>query len=444
MTEQLFLDPVVYDSTDFAIMHGQGFNQVFNVSVIENGARGGETNALQFNSNVAFLRRLFDNRAAWAVGIRIKITVAPSSTRPLISFQQGFGTQLDVRIGNDLKFRITRDGIVLTTTTYTAPLGDWIFVEFGGLINNAAGTAELRVNESTKALLTGVNTNPSGGGYANAVQLGGVSGGMLAHDINMRGGAIVDFWGDTTIIARFPDEDGDFIEFEGSDGDQIANFALVANNPHLSTDYVFTDLNGQDDLYEIEDIARVRILGVQDTIMANMDQCYGGLYPLMKAGGIVYQSALAGVSETKAYILTQYQNSPNTGQAWQLSELNRAQPGQRSYATATISGFVFYDASGDGIYDPLDGDEPFYGMTLRFYLDNGDMIFDPGTDTLIATLTADNNGYYHYFGVNPGSVYWIFYSGIAFDPSTPNPIGPITATAECVNLSDFGLADPPG
>lgn len=444
---QRYLDPVVYDDGDFQIMFGFSnyLDQIVDVSIEPNGARGGIWNAWKFANAAAYVDRNFDNQSTWFVGFRVKLPTVPNLTRVLLSYRDT-NTQVDVRIGNDRLFRVTRNGVVLGTTSYAAPINDWFYVEFEAIISQVGGYVELRVNESTKLALSGVNTAPSLNNYASGIRFHGVVPSMLMHDINIRdGNENEDFWGDTAIVARFADEDGDAIGFTGSDGDQVANYALVRNNPHLDAEYVYSLVNGITDLYDVEDLARVRILGVQDVILADMNQCYGGLYPRMKAGGIVYQDDLREVSPALAYILTQYQRSPNTNQLWTLSEFNRCQPGQTSYATATISGFVFFNWNEDGIYDPGNGDFPFPGTTqLDLYLDNGDLVFDPMTDTIVANLVTDFTGYWGAFGVTPGSVYWVYYSNVVYDTSTPNPIGPITATAECVTVSGMGWFNPPG
>lgn len=446
---QRYLDPVVYNDEELQIMFGYSndLDQAFDVSIETNGARGGISNAWKFENTFAYAQKYFDNQSTWFTGFRVKLPTVPNLTRVLLSYVDIFaGTQVDVRIGNDRLFRVTRNGVVLGTTSYAVPINDWFYIEFKAIINQTTGYVELRVNESVKMVLSDIDTTAFPDNYANTVRFRGVVNNMLIHDVNIRdGNESEDFWGDTAIVARFPDEDGDTINFTGFDGDLIANYAIVRNNPHLIDEYVYSLANGITDLYEVEDLAQVRILGVQDVILANMDQCYGGLYPRMKAGGIVYQDDLRPVSPTLTYTLTQYQRSPNTNQPWTLSEFNRCQPGQTSYATATISGFVFFNWNEDGIYNPANGDFPFPSTPdLNLYLDNGDLIFDPNTDTIVANLVTDFTGYWGAFGVTPGSVYWVYYSGITYNTSTPNPIGPITATAECVTLSGMGWFNPPG
>jgi len=72
---------------------------------------------------------------------------------------------------------------------------------------------------------------------------------------------------------------------------------------------------------------------------------------------------------------------------------------------ATLGDFIWEDANADGIQDPS---EPgITGVVVNLYLDNGDGVFDPGTDTLVDTQTSDGlGGSYEFTGLIAGN-YWV-------------------------------------
>jgi len=75
-------------------------------------------------------------------------------------------------------------------------------------------------------------------------------------------------------------------------------------------------------------------------------------------------------------------------------------------ATGSIGDFVWNDANGNGVQDEGSG----FGIpnvTLRLYQDDGDNVFEPGTDdTLVDTQTTDSNGLYDFTHL-PAGTYWV-------------------------------------
>src|SRR5947207_9618647 len=69
-------------------------------------------------------------------------------------------------------------------------------------------------------------------------------------------------------------------------------------------------------------------------------------------------------------------------------------------ATAMITGKVVEDLTGNGINAD---DAPISGRTIRLYRDNGDDLFDAGTDTLVKTDTTRRDGTYAFRNLAPGA-----------------------------------------
>src|SRR5438876_1563745 len=71
-------------------------------------------------------------------------------------------------------------------------------------------------------------------------------------------------------------------------------------------------------------------------------------------------------------------------------------------ATAMISGKVVQDLTGNGISAD---DAPISGRTIRLYRDNGDRLFDAGTDTLVKTDTTRRDGTYAFRNLAAGAYF---------------------------------------
>lgn len=100
---------------------------------------------------------------------------------------------------------------------------------------------------------------------------------------------------------------------------------------------------------------------------------------------------------------------------------------------ATVRGTLFRDADANGLLGP--GDTGIVGVPVTLWLDDGDGIFEPGTDTAVATGTSGAGGTYDFTEQRPGT-YFVTADEGALDPSgligstTGNP-PPATTVGEC-------------
>ena len=67
-----------------------------------------------------------------------------------------------------------------------------------------------------------------------------------------------------------------------------------------------------------------------------------------------------------------------------------------------IGNFVWHDANGNSQADS--GEDGIDGVQLKLYRDSdGDGVFDPGSDTEVATATTSNGGFYQFLNVDPST-----------------------------------------
>ena len=91
----------------------------------------------------------------------------------------------------------------------------------------------------------------------------------------------------------------------------------------------------------------------------------------------------------------------------------------------SIGDTIWEDFDLDGVFD--EDEFGLWDTTVNLYLDDGDGVFEPGSDdTLVATTITDWDGLYLFTDLEAG-VYWV--DAIPFDDlyvaTTDNPYGPI-------------------
>ncbi|MEZ4985255.1 MAG: SdrD B-like domain-containing protein [Saprospiraceae bacterium] len=92
-------------------------------------------------------------------------------------------------------------------------------------------------------------------------------------------------------------------------------------------------------------------------------------------------------------------------------DYNAADFGYEPAATGTIGDFVFFDADGDGMYEPADGDQPLAGVTVQLY--------DATTDTQIGSdVVTDAAGNYEFTSIPAGTYYVVFATPSGYTSAT--------------------------
>ncbi len=113
---------------------------------------------------------------------------------------------------------------------------------------------------------------------------------------------------------------------------------------------------------------------------------------------------------------------------------------------AAIGGTAFEDLTGNG----LTGDDPLIsGASVELYRDDGDNLFDSGTDTLLAVAVTDGSGNYRFASTNAGGTlpaftlsaddYWV--RQLATGAYTPPPATLVTITSGDVSGNTIQTVD---
>lgn len=184
------------------------------------------------------------------------------------------------RTGDD-RLRVYRGGFITDTATFgTGTLlaetaaGFWPnnqgkYIEFKAKIGNGDGTLYLRVNGTVAFDLSGLDTNNGApDNLAKTIDFWGDGTNVRWDDLyvlNGLGSINNDLLGDCVVLAQNPNGNGNYSEWDGSDGNSVNNYQLVDEEPFSSTDYVSTSTAGDRDTYAFSNLS-----GVSDILAAQI------------------------------------------------------------------------------------------------------------------------------------------------------------------------------
>ncbi|MCX7719485.1 MAG: hypothetical protein N2111_13930, partial [Candidatus Sumerlaeaceae bacterium] len=113
---------------------------------------------------------------------------------------------------------------------------------------------------------------------------------------------------------------------------------------------------------------------------------------------------------------------------------------------AAISGIVFNDLDGDGLYEPGDGESGLGGIQISLVGAGPDGIFGTGDDIVYPPVTSLGDGTYGFFGLVP-QAYRVLAVPTSFPPgwyvtTPPNPFQVTLSAGQQFTNGDIGLASP--
>jgi len=218
-----------------------------------------------------------------------------------------------------------------TTVGLGLTIGDWYWIELKVLVDNAAGTYELRVGEVNVLSAAGVDTQAGANAYYDIVRLGYSNNDPWYDDFYVCNGAGAinnDFLGNCHVTAIFPDGVGNTTDFTPSAG---ANFACVREEEvNDDTDYVEDSIAAHKDTYTYGDVgALISIKGLQiNTDCRETDATPFSLITVVRSNGVDDDDAPQAIATTD-YVTKRRldETDPDTAVAWLAAAINAAEFG---------------------------------------------------------------------------------------------------------------------
>lgn len=239
---------------------------------------------------------------------------------------------MGVNTNNAIEIR--RGGtLILTTANNSITPGVFSYIEVLVTLSDTVGVVTVRVDGVQVGTFSGDTKNGGTSSTLEAVTFNassGPNGTVFYLDdfylLNGAGAVNSTFRGDSSVLTRFPDGNGNYSQGVNSGSTSVNNYTYVDENPPNTTDYVAFAATGDKDTYTFQDIPAGTVYGIQQAMYASKsDAGARTMRNIQRIAGADFASAVdqsLGVTPTYAAKLDVLQVSPATGVAWTVTELN--------------------------------------------------------------------------------------------------------------------------
>lgn len=258
----------------------------------------------------------------------------------IISLYDGATTQVGVGYNNAGFFSINRNNSTSTSiglSTKRFKLHTWNTIEWYVVITNSTGVNQcvLWLNGEEVCNLVGVDTQQTANSFATGVSIGTGLNNLNTYfdDLAIWTEEVTNspiFYGDLKVQTLYPNGNGNYSQFVGSDLNSVNNFEMVDETKINAADYVGSGTVGNKDSYTITDLAAGTANIISAQISANVlktDAAVRTGKTFIRLDGVDYEQPefFAAASATDA--VDMMHTNPATGSAWQASEVNAAEIG---------------------------------------------------------------------------------------------------------------------
>lgn len=309
---------------------------------ITTGGRTLNRALLQDNSD-SFMRKtvaITDYNATFVVGFAFMLG-SSYNAGTIAAFQSDAALTTHVTMGvntnNAIVMRRGDGTILLTSANNVLVPGVFAFVEILMTLSDTVGVITVKVDGVQVGTFSGDTKNggtntllESFGFFASS----GPSGTVFYVDdfylLNAAGSVNNTFRGDSSVLTRYPDGNGNYSQGTNSGGTSVNNYTYVDENPPDISDYAAFPASGNKDSYTFQNIPAGTVFGVQQAMYAaKSDAGARTMRNIQRIAGTDYTGAdqALGVTPTYAAKLDMLQVSPATGVLWTTSEVNGAEFG---------------------------------------------------------------------------------------------------------------------
>ena len=203
-------------------------------------------------------------------------------------------------------------------------------------IHDTLGTVEIKIDGTTILDLGPIDTRNLGAvGTVDNIQMGANSGSALLIDnfvlMDDQGGVNDDFVGDVVIEAHEPNGNGNYSDWDGSDGNQVDNYLQVDETPHDGdTTYNAAQVNTDKDTYQVADLVATvgTILAVQSEMIHRHEGAGGTLRHMLRRSSTDQFGAAKTPGSGFTHSHELWELDPNAGPgAWTIANVNATEFG---------------------------------------------------------------------------------------------------------------------
>lgn len=282
--------------------------------------------------------------ATWIIGVAAKYATLNTNVR-FFSIRNGATSHVEWGLDASGHLCAFRNGTLLATGTTVLSATTYYYIEGRVKISDTVGEISAQINGAaeTFTFVTGTSTTQDtrNGATTNAdvIVLCGGSG-SNSQNIDFDDFYVCDdggstnnsFLGDVRVEALFPNGNGNYSQFTGSDGNSTDNYQLVDEaSANGDTDYVTDSVSGHIDSYTMTNLTATSgtVYGVQTNMWARKDDAGTiGLKPFFRISAVDYARTTVNLTDTYLDRLAIEETSP-AGGAWSVSIVNGLEFGQK-------------------------------------------------------------------------------------------------------------------
>ena len=336
----LFLDSFDhYDTGDIT----KKWNSVLGCAIGGGYGRNGTAGIFLWGAgNTYITKTLLSSYTTLITGFAIQFTTALTNA-VFLQLRDAGTVQVDLRLNADGTMSIRRNGTVLGTSTESVLLDRWYFVEFKVLINNGAGTIDLRVNEISWISEVAQDTQVTANNTANEIVLFHPNVGTQfyiddLHVMDDSGAVNNDFIGDYRVEALLPNGAGNAAQWDRFPDTGEANYEDVDETPSDDdATYCYQNAAGlpQLDTHLMENLVTTAglVAGVQTLLDARKDDAGSvTIQPVFRQGAADYVQSSVNLGDNYRYEREIVESDPDTAAAWTVAGINSVEFGYRRSA----------------------------------------------------------------------------------------------------------------
>ena len=250
-----------------------------------------------------------------------------------IEFYEGANLGLNIRLDDHVM--VVRRGTTILGT-YNQPFRQsiWCYLEVKVVVDNSAGSFEIRVNGQNVASESSIDTQPGSNSYYNRFRLKGSGSTVVSYTyddlylLNGAGSANNDFLGSVKVETLYPDGAGNSSDLTPSTG---SNYQNVDENPEDDGDSTYNEssTSNDKDLYTYDNTSLDTINAVQiNSIVRETDANPFSIHNVTRSGGADYDSSSQAIGGTSYLNINDIRETdPDTASAWTDTALNAAEFG---------------------------------------------------------------------------------------------------------------------
>jgi len=290
---------------------------------IQAGAHGGLS--LFMDSSDDYITKTLDNQQTWVVGFWLKMDTYYGSVRPFLLLYDGTNKQCEIRIDSpNKKLEVWTDQTYRGESTTVLDLDTWYFVEAKFVIDaTASGTYELKINGTSEVSGSAV-TSDSGNDYASSLTILNNYNNFYIDDLYICDGTagLDDFLGLCKVSVSYPTSDSSPSAWTTSTGSD--HYALVNDSERDTSEYVYTDTNTNEDMYNFTVSEVGTILGLQFGVECSANGSVVKEFRAIVRNGNDSNASkvIMGGVESPQSILVAAEYLPGTSTAWTNTTIN--------------------------------------------------------------------------------------------------------------------------